>query len=226
MATKATEPLSTQLLSVNVGLPRDVEGRSGPVLTGIYKEPVAGRVGVGRLGLAGDGQADPSAHGGLHKAVYAYSLANSSHWQSELERPDLGPGFFGENLSLTAMPDDRVHVGDIFRVGTALLRVTQPREPCFKLALKIGMPDFPKRFLRSGRVGFYLEVLEAGEVEAGDAVDLAQADPARLSILEVTRIMHFSAGDLDGVRRALAVAALSPAWRAPLEKRLEAAGQR
>ena len=211
---------------MNVGLPVEIDARGGRVLTGIYKHPAPGRVRVGRLGLAGDGQADLSAHGGLHKAVYAYSSANVSFWQRELGRPDLGPGFFGENLSLADAPDEKVHVGDVFRTGTALLRVTQPREPCFKLALKIGMPDFPKRFLRSGRVGFYLEVIEEGELAAGDSVVLERADPARMSILEVTRIMHFSPRDLEGARRALAVEALSPAWRGPLERRLAAAGTR
>jgi MOSC domain-containing protein YiiM len=224
-----TAPLHSRLLSVNVGLPREVEdpARKGRrVLTGIYKDPVAGPVRVGKLGLAGDGQADLSAHGGTYKAVYAYSSENVTFWRRELGRSEFGPGSFGENLTVVDMPDDRVHVGDVFRVGAARLRVSQPRQPCFKLGLKLGMPDFPKRFLASGRIGFYLEVLAEGDVAAGDDVRLESADPAALSIREVTQIMHFAPKDLAGARRALAVAALSPAWRAPLEKRLADAAAR
>jgi MOSC domain-containing protein YiiM len=193
------------------------------VMTGIFKEPVAGRVRLTTLNLEGDRQADLRVHGGVHKAVYAYPFEHYDHWRRELGRDDLGYGQFGENLTVQGLLEDDVHVGDVFRVGTALLQVSQPRTPCFKLGIKMGTQSFLKPFLRSGRIGFYLRVLEEGEVGEGDAIARIRSDPDRLSIREVSRIMYLAPDDVDGARRALRVQALSPTWRDSFAKRLERA---
>jgi MOSC domain-containing protein YiiM/ferredoxin len=149
-----------KLVSVNVSLPKTVVHEGRAVSTGIYKEPVIDRVMVHKLHLDGDGQADLSVHGGVHKAVYVYDLDSYRYWRRELDRDDLNYGHFGENLTVEGMPDDQIHIGDIFRVGSALLEVTQPRTPCFKLEMKMGLPGFSRQFLISGRLGFYFRVLE------------------------------------------------------------------
>ena len=171
-----------KLLSVNVSLPRDVLHMKKTVSTGIFKESVVGRVMLRTLNLEGDGQADRENHGGLYKAVYAYSTEHYEHWKRELRRSDFTPGQFGENFTVQEMSEDDVHIGDVFRVGGALVQVTQPRAPCYKLGLRIGMPQFPKLFLASGRVGFYLRVLEEGEVGAGDVVERVKLDPERMTV--------------------------------------------
>jgi MOSC domain-containing protein YiiM len=142
------------LVSVNVSMPKTVEHLGRKVSTGIYKEPVTGRVMVRRLNVDGDGQADLTVHGGVYKAVYAYDLENIRYWRQVLDRDDIGYGHFGENLTVEGMPDDRIHIGDVFRVGGALLEVTQPRVPCFKLEMKMDLPGFSRQFLTSGRLGF------------------------------------------------------------------------
>jgi MOSC domain-containing protein YiiM len=220
MSSERTDPI---LISVCVGLPSEHEIAGERVETAIFKSPAQGRVHAGRLGLEGDGQADLSVHGGADKAIYAYSYANTLHWRAALERDDLGRGAMGENLTIDDLPEDRVHVGDVFRIGGALVQVTQPREPCFKLAFKLGLPRFPKQFLKSGRVGFYLRVLEEGGIEAGDRLECIESHPAALSIRELNDIMHFDRRNMQATRRALAVDALADAWRRPLAARLESA---
>ncbi len=209
-----------KLLSVNVSLPKLVVHDGGMVLTAIFKEPVAGRVRLSRLNLEGDRQADLRVHGGEHKAVYAYPFEHYDHWQRELGREDFGFGQFGENLTVQGLLENAVHVGDVFRVGSALVQVSQPRTPCFKLGIKIGSQRFLKPFLISGRVGFYLRVLEEGEVRAGDAIEEVRRDPARLSVREVSRLMYLDRRDLDGARHAARVEALAPSWRSSFEERL------
>ena len=173
-----------KLVSVNVSLPKTVEHEGRMVSTGIYKEPVTGRVMVRKLNLDGDGQADLSVHGGVYKAVYVYDLESYRYWRRELDRDDLANGHFGENLTVEGMPDDQIHIGDIFRVGSALLEVTQPRVPCFKLEMKMGLPDFSRQFLTSGRLGFYCRVVEEGEVGAGDPIDRVEVGPERVTVRE------------------------------------------
>jgi MOSC domain-containing protein YiiM len=175
------------LRSVNVGLPKPLATRKGEVLSAIVKTPVAGRVRVHRLGLEGDGQADLTVHGGPDKAVYAYSHDHYAPWARELGRPGLDPGFFGENLTVDGMLETDVRIGDIYRVGTAVVQVVQPRSPCFKLAAHLGLPDFAKTFLASGRSGFYLRVLEEGDLGAGDAVERISSPPTGLTVLEELR---------------------------------------
>lgn len=159
-----------RVVSVNVGTPAPLGPGPDAPLSGIVKRPVAGPVEVGPTGLAGDGQADLRVHGGRDKAVYAYPLEHYAAWSAELGRDDLEPGHFGENLTVEGLREDEVRIGDVLRIGTALFQVTQPRIPCFKLAIRMGDPFFAKPFLRSGRSGFYLRVLEEGTLAVGDAI--------------------------------------------------------
>jgi len=206
-----------KLLSVNVSLPREVVHQGRRVSTGIFKQPVEGRVQLRRLNLEGDGQGDPDVHGGEDKAVYAYTVENYQHWKQALSR-EFPCGQFGENFTVEGMPDDVVHVGDVFRVGDALVEITQPRVPCFKLGLKMGMDHFPKMFLASGRLGFYLRVLEEGGVEAGDLIERVRTGPEGMTVREIAHLLYFDRGNLDAARRALRIPALSAAWRASFEK--------
>lgn len=210
-----------KLLSINVAAPRAIWYRDKEVMTGIYKEPVQGMVAVGKLGLAGDGQADLEAHGGIYKAVYSYPFEHYSHWSRSLGRNDFVLGQFGENLTVSGLTEDEVYIGDVFRIGTALFEVTQPRVPCFKIAHKMGMPEFPKLFTESGRTGFYLRVLEEGEICAGDAIERVKTDPHLVSVREMMRIMHIDREDFEVMKRAVAIPALTPGWREQLEKRLQ-----
>ena len=213
-----------QLLSVNVSLPKEVTHERRSVSTGIFKEPVGGRIMVRTLNLDGDGQADLENHGGIYQAAYAYSVENYHHWQRELGQKDLTFGQFGENFTVEGMAEDDVHIGDVFRVGDALVEVTQPRTPCFKLGIKMGTPGFPKTFLASGRVGFYLRVLREGEVGAGDVFERVEECPERMSVREMSRLLFFEPQNLEGAKRALRIRALSPGWRNSFEERLSQAG--
>lgn len=209
-----------QLLSVNVSLPKEITFKGKTVRTGIFKQPVQGRVRINKLNLEGDGQADLIGHGGEFRAVYVYSFDNYAHWARELGRTDFTFGQFGENLTVEGMLDHDVHVGDIFRIGTALFEVTQPRVPCYKLAIKMGVEAFYNRILESGRLGFYFRVLEEGDVGAGDVIERVKVDSIGMTIIEANKLMYFDKGNLEGFRTALGVAAFSPGWRATFEGRL------
>ncbi len=213
---------STRLLGVNVGLPRTLARGGEEVLSGIFKDPVEGCVRAAALGLAGDGQADPQSHGGADKAVYAYSFANILHWQDALSRPELGPGSLGENLTLEDLPDSLVALGDVLRVGGAILQVSQPRQPCVKLAMKLDLPGFPRQFTKSGRVGFYSRVVEEGDVAAGDTLTCIDREDDPLSIEALNAALLIRRDAAAELRRALASPALSGAWRHDIEARLTA----
>ena len=174
-----------KLLSVNAGLPREVEWHGETVRTSIFKEPVPGRVQVAQLNLQGDQQADLSVHGGTDKAVYAYPSEHYVFWRRELPGIEFPWGAFGENLTTEGLREDRVRIGDRLRAGTAEFVVTQPRMPCVKLAIRFNRPDIVKRFLRSGRTGFYLAVVSEGSVGAGDEIELIDQDRARVSVADV-----------------------------------------
>src|SRR5439155_24990121 len=161
-----------RIISVNVGLPREVRVNGEKVLTGIFKSPVGGRVRVERPNIAGDRQADPSVHGGPNKAVYGYPSEHYAYWAKRLRRNDLGWGMFGENLTFEGLLEDSIHLGDSLRVGTAVLRVTQPRFPCTKLGIRFGQPDMVKKFQLSGHSGSYFSVFEEGELAAGDPAEI------------------------------------------------------
>ena len=194
------------------------------VTTGVFKEPVSGRVMLRTLNLDGDRQIDLRGHGGIYKAVCVYSTENYAHWARELGRNDFKFPQFGENFTVEGMPEDRIHVGDMFRIGDALCEVTQPRVPCYRLGIKMGDPEFPKRFLQSCRVGFYLRVLEEGEVGAGDRFDLVEKDPEEMSVRNVCHLYYFDRENLEDCKKAIRIRALSPGWREGFENRLEKAG--
>jgi len=213
-----------KLLSVNVARPREVPSQEGIVTTGIFKVPISGRVMLREMNLDGDGQADLQNHGGRYQAVYAYTYENYHYWARELERDDFRMGQFGENLTVESMPEDGVSIGDVFRIGAAIVQVTQPRIPCYKLALKMGSPEFPKLFLESGRVGFYLRVVAPGEVGAGDPVEPLERAPERLTVLEVIRLAFLDRENPEMTRKAASLPALSPEWRQRFRKRLPEPG--
>lgn len=177
-----------RVISVNVGQPREVEFRDGVVFTGIFKAPVAGRVKAGKLNLAGDGQADLNVHGGFDKAIYCYPVEHYQSWQAELPDIALTWGMFGENLTVQGLHEKTVHIGDQFRIGSAIVQVTQPRMPCYKLGLRFGRSDMVRRFWSSGRSGFYLRVLEEGEVGAGDSVELQSVGAELISVAKALPI--------------------------------------
>ena len=215
------------LVSVNVGLPRQVAWKGRSVTTGIFKEPVQGRVPVRRLNLDGDRQADLSVHGGADKAVYAYPAEHYHYWRGELAGMAMPFGMFGENFTTEGLLEDAVHIGDHFRVGTAELVVTQPRLPCYKLGIKFGRDDMVKRFLASGRTGFYFSVSREGEVEAGNAVALIDRDPNHVAVPDITRLYvskRYSPAEVEAVHRATRVEALPESWRTYFLGRLEKLG--
>jgi MOSC domain-containing protein YiiM len=212
-----------RVVSVNVGLPRTMRWKGRDVTTGIFKQPVRGRVPIRRLNLDGDRQADLTVHGGAAKAVYAYPLEHYAFWREELEE-ELPLGAFGENLTVEGLPlEQEVAVGDRFRVGSAELVVTQPRLPCYKLALRLGREEMVKRFLRSGRTGYYLAVLAEGDVAAGDAVETVARHHARIPVAEITRAYASDRDDLATIERLVALDALPDDWRSYFEKKLLAA---
>jgi MOSC domain-containing protein YiiM len=182
-----------RVLSVNLATERSVRYRGREVRTGIYKEPAAGRVRLRTLGLEGDFQADPSVHGGPEKAVYVYPSEHYPYFRDLLSRPDLAPGFFGENLTTEGLLEDEVRVGDVFRVGTAVMQVTTPRSPCSKLGAKAGSPAFVETFLNSRRLGFYLSVVEEGEVGAGDEIRRIGAEAGQPTLARLIEERYFRA---------------------------------
>ena len=208
------------VLSVNAGLPREVEWRGKAVLTSIFKEPVAGRVRVGRLNIQGDRQSDLSVHGGADKAIYAYPSEHYAFWRSELPGIDLPWGAFGENLTTEGLLEDAVHIGDRFSAGAAEFIVTQPRMPCFKLGIRFNRPDIVKRFLRSGRTGFYFAVLREGEIGAGDPLDLVAEDESRITVADVVGLYAADAANQDLLRRASELPSLPESWREYFRERL------
>ena len=183
-----SEERKMRLASVNIGLPREVKWRGINITTGIFKQPVEGRVALRKLNLDGDRQADLTVHGGEHKAVYCYSLAHYDYWKNELPGRDLPMGSFGENFTIDGLLEDSVHLGDQFSVGSAQVIVTQPRLPCYKLGVRFQSVDIVKRFLASGRMGFYVAVTREGEVGAGDEVKVTGRDANAVPVGEITRL--------------------------------------
>ncbi|HET6169981.1 MAG TPA: MOSC domain-containing protein [Terracidiphilus sp.] len=213
-----------KLVSVNTGLPREVMWHGRRVTTGIFKEPVHGRVAVRKLNLDGDRQADLSVHGGVHKAVYCYPLDHYDYWKKELPDRDLPLAIFGENFTLDSFSEDSVHLGDRFSVGSVEVVVTQPRLPCYKLGLRFEADDMVKRFFASGRTGFYLSVAKEGKVGAGDEMTIIRKDPNGVPVSEILRLYaekRYSDADLASVQRTLQVDALPQGWKDYFRQRLE-----
>jgi MOSC domain-containing protein YiiM len=210
------------VVSVNVGSPRAVRWKGREVTTGIFKEPVEGRIPLRRVNLDGDGQADLTVHGGAEKAVYAYPLEHYAFWREELGR-ELPFGSFGENLTVLWLPlEHEAAVGDRFRVGSVELRVTQPRLPCYKLGIRFGREDMVKRFLASGRTGYYLAVEVEGDVGAGDRVERIARHPAGIPVSEITRVYASERNDVAAIQRLVQLDALPEDWRSYFEKKLAA----
>ncbi len=177
-----------KLISVNVGLPRQVTWQGKTVTTGIFKEPINGPVMLRTLNLEGDRQGDLTVHGGAYKAVYAYPVEHYEYWRGELPDMELPWGMFGENFTVEGLLEEEVNIGDRFRMGAAEVVVTQPRLPCYKLGLKFGRPDMVKRFLASRRTGFYFAVLKEGQVEAGNAIELLSRDENKVTVADIVRV--------------------------------------
>ena len=207
-----------KLLSVNVSQPKEVSYNGKRIKTGIFKEPVSGRTMMRHLNLDGDGQGDPSVHGGVHKAVYVYPIEHYHYWKRELGREDLTYGKFGENLTVEGMLEDMVHIGDVFRIGEALVEVSQPRVPCFKLGIKMRDPQIVKPFLQSERVGFYVRVLEEGEVGAGDAIERTKLGEGQMTVKEIVHLRHFDNTNTEAAEKAANLPALTPSWRDSFEE--------
>jgi MOSC domain-containing protein YiiM len=215
-----------KLLSVNVGLPREVMWHGTSVATGIFKEPVEGRVALRTLNLDGDRQADLSVHGGPYKAVYCYPLTHYDYWKKELPGRELPVGIFGENFTLDSFDEDSICLGDRYSAGSAEVVVAQPRLPCYKLGIRFEADDMVKRFFASRRTGFYLAVVKEGEVGVGDEMKLVHRDPNGVPVSEITRLYtakQYSDADVDSVERALQVEALPESWKGYFRERLEQA---
>jgi MOSC domain-containing protein YiiM len=192
-----------KIVSINVGVPRTVLWHDREVITGIFKEPVTGPVMLRRLNLDGDRQADLENHGGSNKAVYAYPAEHYDLWREELKGVELGWGAFGENFTVEGLKEELTYIGDEFRFGPALLRVTQPRIPCYKLGLRLQRDDIVKRFLLSNRSGVYFSVLEQGFVNTGDAVTRIKEDEQRISVLDINHAIADSQGNIPVMQRAV-----------------------
>ncbi len=206
-----------KLLSVNAARPQTVSIEGRTYSTGIYKMALEGPVWLGRLNLAGDGQGDKKNHGGQFQAVYCYPHEHYAYWSKRLERDDFAFGQFGENFTTQGLLEHEVCVGDKLRIGGALIQVTQPRVPCYKLANKLGIPGFDKTFLKANRSGFYAQVLEEGQVEAGDSIKHISRDPVGMTVAEVNAALLLDKQPA-AVKRALRLTALSPEWRGRFEK--------
>ncbi len=213
-----------KLVSLNTGVPREVTWHGRSVTTAIFKQPVAGRVALRKLNLDSDRQADLSVHGGEYKAVYCYPLAHYDHWKKELPGQELPMGMFGENFTTDGLAEDSLCLGDQFSVGSAEVVVTQPRLPCYKLGVRFQSDDMVRRFLASGRTGFYLAVTREGEVGAGDEIKVIARDPNAVPVSEITRLYiakRYGDDDVTSVRRALRVAALPESWKEYFRERLQ-----
>ena len=201
------------VISVNVGLPREVMWKGKTVTTGIFKEPVPGRVALDSLNFAGDRQADLRVHGGPDKAVYVYPVEHYDYWRGELTGVELPFGAFGENLTVEGLLENKINIGDRFRIGTAELVVRQPRLPCYKLAVRFQRDDIIKRFLDSRRTGFYFAVTREGDVSCGDQIEILSRDPNGVTVPDIVRLYLDGDQDPDGLARAASVDALPDNWK-------------
>src|SRR6516164_880951 len=210
-----------RLLSVNVGLPRDIEWKGRTVHTGIWKDPVRGRCRVGRLNLDGDGQGDLAGHGGEQRAVFVYQIESYRYWQEQLKRADFVYGQFGENFTIEGLPDDTVCIGDRYQIGTSIFEVSQPRVTCYRVGIRMNEPRMPALLTSSGRPGFYFRVLQEGEVGAGDEIVKVGEAKERITVAEINALLYSPNHPRDRLERALRIGALSPGWHASFEALLQ-----
>ena len=210
-----------KLISLNVGLPREIAWQGKSVTTGIFKEPVTGPVMVRTLNADGDQQADLSVHGGIHKAVYAYPSEHYPYWRRELPDTHLPWAMFGENFTVEGLLEDSVYIGDRYRIGELEVVATQPRLPCYKLGIRFGRADMVKKFLASRRTGFYFAVAREGVVEAGNPIELLRRDQQKISVADITRVYAFEKDDLGTMQQALSLEALPDSWKGYFEHQIE-----
>jgi ferredoxin-NADP reductase/MOSC domain-containing protein YiiM len=214
-----------RLLSVNVGLPRDIPWQGKMVHTGVWKAPVQGRRMARRLNIDGDGQGDLQGHGGEHRAVFVYQVESYTYWQAQLGRNDFVHGQFGENFTVDGLSDSEVCIGDQYRIGSALFEVTQPRVTCYRLGIRMDEPQMPALVVKHHRPGFYFRVIEEGEVEAGDAIVQVLAGPERISVAETDALLYLPGRNKSKLERVLRIPALSAGWRSSFEALLEQESQ-
>ena len=210
-----------RLLSVNVGLPRDIEWQGKTVHTAVWKTPVQGRRMTRRLNVDGDGQGDLAGHGGEHRAVFVYQIESYRYWQNQLGRNDFTYGQFGENFTVEGLADTEVCIGDHYRIGDALFEVTQPRVTCYRVGIRMNEPQMAALLVSHGRPGFYFRVLEEGEVGAGDEIVKVKAGPERVTVAEINALLYLPGHPASGLERALRIPALSAGWRTSLEALLD-----
>jgi MOSC domain-containing protein YiiM len=208
------------LISVNTGRPRDVDVAGETVRTSIWKAPRDGRVRVAGVNLEGDEQSDLSVHGGTYKAVYVYPSEHYAYWRQKLQGVELGWGEFGENLTTEGLFEGEVYVGDRIRIGTAEFRVTQPRQPCFKLGIRFGREDMVKRFAASGRSGFYLSIVAEGDVGRGDIIQITERARSSVSIADIFAMRMGQEATPELLDRAASLAWLTPSWREHFRSRI------
>ncbi len=210
-----------RLLSVNVGLPRDIEWQGKTVHTAVWKTPVQGRRMTRRLNVNGDGQGDLAGHGGEHRAVFVYQIESYRYWQNQLGRNEFVYGQFGENFTVEGLADTEVCIGDHYRIGDALFEVTQPRVTCYRVGIRMNEPQMAALLVSHGRPGFYFRVLEEGEVGAGDEIVKVKAGPERVTVAEINALLYLPGHPASGLERALRIPALSAGWRTSLEALLD-----
>ena len=213
-----------KLISVNVGRPRIVLWKGTQVSTAIFKSPVEGAIEAKQLNLCGDRQADLSVHGGPYKAVYGYPSEHYPYWREQLPQADLAWGAFGENLTTEGLFEDSLYIGDQLRIGSALLMVTQPRVPCYKITIRFDRDDMIKRFIESNTSGFYFSVIEEGRLAAGDKIEITHRDPAKVSVADINHLYygtarHGTTNAHDLLTRAVNLEALPESWRDHLRQR-------
>jgi len=209
-----------KIVSVNVGRPREIDWKGKTIRTSIFKEPVQGRVRLEALNFVGDEQADLSVHGGPQKAVYGYASEHYDFWRQQLPGVHLPWGAFGENLTTEGLLEEEINIGNRYQLGSAVVMVTQPRTPCYKLGVRFGRDDIVKRFLESGRPGFYFSVIQEGEVAAGDALELVYREAADVTVADILRLYVTDKQNLSLTQRAVQVAGLADGWRDYFQRRL------
>jgi ferredoxin-NADP reductase/MOSC domain-containing protein YiiM len=210
------------VVSVNVGLPQDVEWQGRIVRTAIWKKPVTGRVLARRLNLDGDGQGDLAGHGGEQRAIMVYQLKSYQYWASYLGRSDLATGIFGENLTVEGLGDDEVCIGDRFRIGGAVVEVSQPRDTCYRVGIRLEHPQMAALLVAHHRPGFYLRVIQEGEIGAGDRIEKLADGPERMTISEIDALLYSAEHPVEVLRRAVRIPALSPGWQRSMHRLLAA----